>query len=73
MNTILIDPDLGTDNKSTVVSCIEGGKWNSEMPTCSSKYILSVFCTMSVVFQNRDFFPNGGFSSKNTPTQQEQY
>ena len=35
LDDLVVEP--GTDKKSKVISCIEGGKWNSDVPVCSSK------------------------------------
>ena len=35
LDDLVVEP--GTDKKTKVISCIEGGKWNSDVPVCSSK------------------------------------
>ena len=43
LDDMVVEP--GSDKQSKVISCIEGGQWNSDVPVCSSKshFFLNIF------------------------------
>lgn len=39
LDDLVVEP--GTDKKSKVISCIEGGQWNSDVPVCSKPPVIN--------------------------------
>jgi len=39
LDDLVVEP--GTDKKTKVISCIEGGKWNSDVPVCSKPPVIN--------------------------------